>query len=137
MLDQNDIQTIKEIVSGLLNDQETRLTAKIEEQEARLTAKIEEQETRLTAKIEEQETRLTAKIEDARKGAVQDSARYMDVLYETKIVPQFKILAEGHETLLETLAPKSRVDALEEELAFLKTVVTSLNKEVAELKKAI
>ncbi len=115
MLDQNDIQTIKEIVSGLLN----------------------EQETRLTAKIEEQETRLTAKIEDARKGAVQDSARYMDVLYETKIVPQFKILAEGHETLLETLAPKSRVDALEEELAFLKTVVTSLNKEVAELKQAI
>ena len=126
MLDQNDIQTIKEIVSGLLNEQETRLTAKIEEQEARLTAKIEEQETRLTAKIE-----------DARKGAVQDSARYMDVLYETKIVPQFKILAEGHETLLETLAPKSRVDALEEELAFLKAVVTSLNKEVAELKKAI
>ena len=108
MLDQNDIQSIKELVKELLDEQETRLTAKIEE--AR---------------------------QSAVKEAVELSTSYMNVLYETKIEPQFKLLAEGQETLLETLAPKNRVDALEEELAFLKTVVTSLNKEVAELKKAI
>ena len=74
MLDQNDIQSIKELVKELLDEQETRLTAKIEE---------------------------------ARKSAVQESVQYMNVLYETKIEPQFKLLAEGQETLLETLAPKA------------------------------
>ena len=108
MLDQNDIQIIRELVGELLNDQETRLTAKIEE--ARKSA------------VEE---------------AVELSTCYMNVLYETKIEPQFKLLAEGQETLLETLAPKSRVEAVEEELAFLKTVVSALNKEVQELKQAI
>ena len=43
----------------------------------------------------------------------------------------------AQETLLETLAPKSRVEAVEEEPAFLKTVVSALNKEVQELKQAI
>ena len=108
MLDQNDIQIIRELVGELLNEQETRLTAKIEE--ARKSA------------VEE---------------AVELSTRYMNVLYETKIEPQFKLLAEGQKTLLETLAPKSRVEAVEEELAFLKTVVSALNKEVQELKQAI
>ena len=108
MLDQNDYQSIRELVRELLDEQEMRLTAKIEE---------------------------------VRKSAVQEaveqSVQYMNVLYETKIEPQFKLLAEGQQTLLETLAPKSRVEAVEEELAFLKTVVSALNKEVAELKKAI
>ncbi len=100
MLDQNDIQIIKDLLN-------------------------------------EQEVRLTAKIEEARKSAVEESVHCMNVLYETKIEPQFKLLAEGQETLLETLAPKSRVEAVEEELAFLKTVVSALNKEVQELKQAI
>ncbi len=108
MLDQNDYQSIRELVRELLDEQEMRLTAKIEE---------------------------------VRKSAVQEaveqSVQYMNVLYETKFEPQFKLLAEGQQTLLETLAPKSRVEAVEEELAFLKTVVSALNKEVAELKKAI
>ena len=84
---------------------------------------------------------VPAKIEEARQSAVKEavelSTSYMNVLYETKIEPQFKLLAEGQETLLETLAPKSRVEAVEEELAFLKTVVSALNKEVQELKQAI
>ena len=44
---------------------------------------------------------------------------------------------EGQETLLETMAPKSRLEAVEDELALLKTVVSSLNKDVEALKKAI
>ena len=44
---------------------------------------------------------------------------------------------EGKETLLETMAPKSRLEAVEDELALLKTVVSSLNKDVEALKKAI
>ena len=63
--------------------------------------------------------------------------RHMDLLMENEVRPNFRLLAEGHETLLQTLSPKSRVDELAEEVSFLKTVVSSLSKEVNELKKAI
>ena len=56
--------------------------------------------------------------------------------YESAIQPQLQLLAEGQQTILETLAPKSRVDALEEEVVFLKSIVKNLAQDVAELKKA-
>lgn len=45
-------------------------------------------------------------------------------------------LAEGHTHLAKTLAGKSRVEKLEDEVDFLKTVIKALSKDVAELKKA-
>ena len=108
MLDEKDIQVIRDLMAEQLSEQETRLTAKIDEAQ-----------------------------KSAVKEAVELSTHYMDVLYETKIEPQFRLLAEGHQTLLETLAPKNRVEALEEDVEFLKTVVSSLNKEIKELKKAM
>jgi len=42
----------------------------------------------------------------------------------------------GQANLLATLAPKNRVEALEDEVAFMKPVVKILSQEVAELKKA-
>lgn len=74
-------------------------------------------EERMTAKIDASENRIMAYIESA-------------------VMPNFKLLAEGHQTLLETLAPKSRVDALEEEVVFLKSIVQTLAHDVTELKKA-
>ena len=62
---------------------------------------------------------------------------HMDLLMENEVRPNFRLLAEGHETLLQTLSPKSRVDEPAEEVSFLKTVISSLSKEVNELKKAI
>jgi len=47
---------------------------------------------------------------------LENTTRYMDVLYESKVAPQFRVLAEGQQTLLETLAPKNRVEELEEEI---------------------
>lgn len=58
------------------------------------------------------------------------------VFYESAIQPRFELLAEGHQTLLDTLSPKSRVDALEEEVLFLKSVVKTLAQDVTELKQA-
>ena len=55
---------------------------------------------------------------------------------ENAVMPNFKLLAEGHQTLLETLAPKSRVDNLEDDVVFLKAIVKSLMQEVSDLKKA-
>ena len=58
----------------------------------------------------------------------------MDV--ENRVDPQLQALAEGQKTILETLAPKNRVEALEEEVDFMKHVMNSLAREVDDLKKA-
>ena len=74
-------------------------------------------EERMTAKIDASENRIMTYIENA-------------------VMPNFKLLAEGHQPLLETLARKARVDALEEEVVFLKSVVSALAQDVTDLKKA-
>lgn len=58
------------------------------------------------------------------------------VLLETDFARDIGLLFEGHKTILETLAPKDRVEALEDEVDTLKTVVRLLTHDVAELKKA-
>ena len=42
-------------------------------------------------------------------------AHRLNVVMESAITPKLNLLAEGQQTLLETLAPKSRVEELEEE----------------------
>lgn len=59
-----------------------------------------------------------------------------EITLENVIVPRLDALAEGQKALMEALAPKSRVEALEEEVDLLKTVVRSLSRDMAELKKA-
>ena len=67
---------------------------------------------------------------------LKEIAHLMSVLIENEVTPKFNLLAEGQKTILETLAPKSRVEALEEEMVFMKQVIKSLSQEIAELKKA-
>ncbi len=125
MLDKQDLQAIKELIDTSIAASEERMTAKIDTSiaasEERMTAKIDASiaasEERMTAKIDASENRIMAYIEAA-------------------VMPNFQLLAEGHQTLLETLAPKSRVDNLEDDVVFLKSVVKSLMQEVSELKKA-
>lgn len=74
-------------------------------------------EERTQAKIDTSENRIMAYIEAA-------------------VMPKFQILADGHQNILDTLAPKSRVEALEDEVVFLKSIVKTLAQDMAELKKA-
>lgn len=60
----------------------------------------------------------------------------IELTQENAVLPRIQALAEGQQTLLETLAPKDRVEALENDVALMKTVIRSLAKEVQELKKA-
>lgn len=66
----------------------------------------------------------------------KDIAELMRVIVESEITPKLNLLAEGQQTLLETLAPKSRVEELEEEVDFLKSIVKLHSQQIAELKKA-
>ena len=50
-------------------------------------------------------------------------ASRLGAVVEADILPKFDLLADGQKTLLEALAPKSRVEALEEEVDLLKAVV--------------
>ena len=64
-------------------------------------------------------------------------ASRLGAVVEADILPKFNLLADGQQTLLEALAPKSRVEALEEEVDLLKAVVRSMSREIEELKQAM
>lgn len=87
--------------------------------------------------LDEKDVQAIAQLMDAKlaqqKKEIMNEVKF---LLDTEVKTQFKLLAEGQKTILETLAPKSRVEALEDEMVFIKQVIKSLSKEVSELKKA-
>lgn len=86
--------------------------------------------------LDTQTARMLDAMEAQKKEILQESAAATRVLIESSIMPKFNLLAEGQQTLLETLAPKSRVDELEEEVDFLKSIIKLHSEQIAELKKA-
>ena len=66
----------------------------------------------------------------------EQSAANMRVILESSIGPQLQLLAEGQNSLLAKLAPRSEVEELREEIDFLKSVVRAHEREIQELKKA-
>lgn len=86
--------------------------------------------------LDTQTSRMMDAMEAQKKEILQESAAATRVLIESSIMPKFNLLAEGQQTLLETLAPKSRVEELEEEVDFLKSIIKLHSAQIAELKKA-
>lgn len=125
VLDSKDLEILQTMITQIVAASETRMSAKIDESiaasESRMSAKIEESidasESRMMGQISASESRIMAYI-------------------ESDILPRFDKLADGHKLLLETLAPKSRVEELEEEIAFLKPLVMSTLTDIDKLKKA-
>ncbi len=66
----------------------------------------------------------------------KEIAHLMSVLIENEVKPRFDLLAEGQKNILETLAPKSRVEELEDEVKFLKSMIRRINEDVQKLQKA-
>ena len=64
-------------------------------------------------------------------------AHRLNVVLESAIMPKFNLLAEGQQTILETLTPKSKTEELEEELDFLKSVVHSQSQRIEALEKRL
>lgn len=86
--------------------------------------------------LDTQTARMMDVMEAQKKEILQETAAATRVLIESSIMPKFNLLAEGQQTLLETLAPKSRVEELEEEVNFLKSIIKLHSEQIAELKKA-
>ena len=58
----------------------------------------------------------------------------VEVAQENILIPQIQALAEGQKTILDTLAPKSRVEALEEEVEL--RIIKMRTNQINDLKKA-
>ena len=114
VLERNDLQQLQE----LMRASEQRLFGRIEASEQRLSEKIEASEQRMSEKIDEAENR-------------------MKVMMESYFDPKFNLLFENQQIMMEQLAPRSRVDELEDEVKFLKSIVRQMNDEIQQLKKAI
>lgn len=75
-------------------------------------------------------------VEKAKDDMLRQSAANMRVIIESSVDKKLQLLLEGQQALLDTLAPKSRVEELEEEVSFLKSVVRLHSQRLAELEKA-
>ena len=128
MLDEKDLQAIQAMINASEARMMTRLEARIEETETRLEGHIKESEARTMASLKETESRLEDHIEETRS--------HIMAYIEVDVLPKFDILAEGHQLLRETLAPKAQGEALAEDVTFTKQIVGGLSREVNELKKA-
>ncbi len=67
---------------------------------------------------------------------LQKIATKVAITQENVVLPRLNLLAEGHQTLMDTLAPKNRVEALEDDIAVLKMAVKTLSQKVSELEQA-
>lgn len=71
------------------------------------------------------------------KEEILDEATHrMKVLLDAEVTPKFNLLAEGQQGILDKLVPRSRVDDLEDEVKFLKSIVRQMNEDLQKLKKA-
>ena len=136
VLERNDLQQLQELMMaseqrlfGRIEASEQRMSEKIEASEQRMSEKIEASEQRLSEKIEASEQRMSEKIDEAENR--------MKVMMESYFDPKFNLLMENQQIMMEQLAPRSRVDELEDEVKFLKSIVRQMNDEIQQLKKAI
>jgi hypothetical protein len=117
MLDEKDLQAIQ----SMMDDQKTKLVNMMNDQKTELVGMMNDQKTELIAMM------------DAKADQIMNNFR---IIIEADVNPKFDLVLEGYENLMQTMAPKSRVDALEEEVTFLHGIVQNLMLDVVELKKA-
>lgn len=56
---------------------------------------------------------------------------------EAHVDPQLKILAEGHQALLDRMVPTDRIEALEFDNSVLKAAISRLSERISALEKAM
>ena len=87
--------------------------------------------------LHEKDLQAISEIMDSKLAAQkQEIMGEVQVLMESQFQPQFNLLAEGQQAILEKLVPRSRVDDLEDEVKFLKSMVRRMDDELQVLKKA-
>ena len=140
MLDERDLQAIAQLIDSKLQDSEQRtvhlIDSKLQESEQRtsqlIDSKLKESEQRTMGAIKESEQRTMGAIKESEQRTMQGAAALMESYFE----PKFQLLAEGIQSLQETQIPRERFENLEEEVAFLHTIVRQHSREIEKLKHA-
>ena len=129
MLDERDLQAIAQLIDSKLKESEQRtvqlIDSKLQESEQR-TAQL------IDSKLKESEQRTMGAIKESEQRTMQGAATLMESYFE----PKFQLLAEGIQSLQETQIPRERFENLEEEVAFLHTIVRQHSREIEKLKHA-
>ena len=112
MLEKQDLQAIADLIDGKLNDLEERIDSKLCQQKTEIIGEVDK-------KLSRQKTEIINEVK---------------VLIENEVTPKFNLLAEGQQAILEQLAPKSRLEDLEDEVKLLKIVIKQMNEEINALK---
>ena len=121
---------------GRLEDRMDRLEGRMDRLESRMDKlegridKLETSQAAMQATLDEHTAMLKNLDERSLKSAV---------LLETEVPRKFNLLYEGHSVIMENmrgLAEKSRVEALEDDVAMMKDSIKLLRIEVNALKKA-
>ena len=148
MLDEKDLQAIQQLIIASESRMMDRIETSVKETETRMMSYIEsavmpkfgEIESRMIDRIEtsakETESRMMSYIESAVMPEFGETESRMAAYMEAYFDPKFNALADGQKLLRETMASKSRVEELEEEVAFLKPTVMSMLTDIDHLKKA-
>ena len=140
MLDVRDLQAIAQLIDSKLQESEQRtvhlIDSKLQESEQRtsqlIDSKLKESEQRTMGAIKESEQRTMGAIKESEQRTMQGAAALMESYFE----PKFQLLAEGIQSLQETQIPRERFENLEEEVAFLHTIVRQHSREIEKLKHA-
>lgn len=127
MLDQQDLQAIAQIVDEKIQASEARMTRRMD----RTDQRVDNLETRMD-KLEDRMDRMEVRMDN-----LEQDVRGIHVILENTVARQLQLLMEGQKVLLETLAPRAKTDALEEDVDLLKSVSRQHTHQIAELEKKV
>ena len=133
-------QTLSEMKAEMAGIK-AEMTAEMTGIKAEMTAEMTGMKAEMTAEMSGMKAEMTAEMAGMKAILEEVNQRSIrtQVLLETEIRDNIQLLFDGHELIkekLEDLAPKSRVEELEEDVAMLKDVIKLMRIEIAELKKA-
>lgn len=96
-----------------------------------ITEIVDDRVTKIVDKI------VDDKIRESEQRTLEQAARNMQVILENTVMKQLQLLAEGQRMILETLAPKTKTDELEDEIVFLKSSIRMHSEQLEEHQKQI
>ena len=121
MLDANDIQIISKIVSDALAEERKHTEAMFAEDHKHMENLFAEERKRTDDKFERLRQQMHAD---------------MMTIVESEINPKLRVLAEGHEVLLERMTPPEEIESMKTDIVILKEAVQQLSFKVNALQKA-
>ena len=150
MLDEKDLLAIQKLFEPV-TERLDKVDARLDKVDARLdkleqhNQKTDERLDRMDARFDQMDARFDRMDErmdqmdgrfDCLEQRVDDMSRSIGVLMDAQFTPRFNLLAENQQIILDKMIPVSRVEALEDEVKFLKVVIRQMNEDIQQLKKA-